>query len=100
VTAAGTPRGRRPPGLTAGGAPAGGGSALEAVLRVWMERQGELRGHFEIKLAATALLRLLATRHPALSRVQARTPPRARAGASPLHVGCSLKQAPTPLGGL
>ena len=50
----------------------GGGSALEAVLRVWTERQGELRGHYQINLAATALLRLLALRHPAVAAVQAR----------------------------
>ena len=52
----------------------GGGSALEAVMRVWTERQGELRGHYEINLAATALLQLLALRHPALAAVQAHPP--------------------------
>ena len=42
------------------------------MLRVWTERQGELRGHYQINLAATALLRLLALRLPALAAVQAR----------------------------
>lgn len=42
-------------------------------MRVWTERQGELRGHYEINLAATALLQLLALRHPALAAVQARS---------------------------
>ena len=79
----------------AGGAPAGGGSALEAVLRVWTERQGELRGHFEIKLAATALLRLLATCHPALGRVQARAPPRAR-GRTAAACGLQPEASPDP----
>ncbi|KAK9839772.1 hypothetical protein WJX81_000471 [Elliptochloris bilobata] len=48
----------------------GGGSALQPVMRVWTERQGELRGHYEINLTVTALLHLLATRHPALATVQ------------------------------
>ena len=42
-------------------------------MRMWTERQGELRGHYEINLAATALLQLLALRHPALAAVQARS---------------------------
>lgn len=43
-------------------------------MRVWTERQGELRGHYEINLAATALLQLLALRHRELAAVQARSP--------------------------
>ena len=46
------------------------GSALGTVVRVWAERQIELRGVYEINLTSTALAALLASGHPALADVQ------------------------------
>jgi len=48
------------------------GSALETVMRIWTERQIELRGVYEINLTSTALATLLASRHPALAEAKAR----------------------------
>ena len=41
------------------------------VMRVWTERQIELRGFYDINLTSTALALLLASRHPALAEIQA-----------------------------
>ena len=41
------------------------------VMRVWTERQIELRGFYNINLTSTALALLLASRHPALAEIQA-----------------------------
>ncbi|BDA48104.1 Importin-9 [Coccomyxa sp. Obi] len=46
------------------------GNALKTVLRIWMERQIELRGVYEINLTSTALAALLATGHPALAETK------------------------------
>ena len=46
--------------------------ALGTVMRVWLERQIELRGFYNINLTSTALALALASRHPALADVQAR----------------------------
>lgn len=51
------------------------GNALEMVMRIWTERQIELRGVYEINLTSTALAALLASGHPALAEAQARSPP-------------------------
>ena len=48
------------------------GTALGTVMRVWLERQIELRGFYNINLTSTALALALASRHPALAEVQAR----------------------------
>jgi hypothetical protein len=45
------------------------------VMRIWTERQIELRGVYEINLTSTALAALLASGHPALAEAQARSPP-------------------------
>ena len=59
--------------------PAGGqpGTALGTVVSVWLERQIELRGFYNINLTSTALALALASRHPALAEVQAWLLPRA-----------------------
>ena len=49
-----------------------GGNALEMVMRIWTERQIELRGVYEINLTSTALAALLASGHPALAEAKAR----------------------------
>jgi hypothetical protein len=41
-------------------------------VRVWAERQIELRGFYEINLTSTALAALLASGHPALAQIQVR----------------------------
>lgn len=41
-------------------------------MRIWTERQIELRGVYEINLTSTALATLLASRHPALAEAKAR----------------------------
>ncbi len=48
----------------------GRGNALEAVMGVWIERQLEFVGRYRINLATTALVQLLASRHPALMALQ------------------------------
>ena len=48
----------------------GRGNALEAVMGIWIERQLEFVGRYRIKLATTALVQLLASRHPALMTLQ------------------------------
>lgn len=50
------------------------GNALETVMRIWTERQIELRGVYEINLTSTALAALLATGHNALAVTKARPP--------------------------
>ena len=53
------------------GADAGGsGNALEVVMGIWIERQLEFVGSYRINLATTALVQLLACRHPALMALQ------------------------------
>jgi hypothetical protein len=39
-------------------------------MRIWTERQIELRGFYEINLTSTALALLLASGHPALASVK------------------------------
>ena len=41
-------------------------------MRVWTERQIELRGVYNINLTSTALALVLSARHPALDEIQAR----------------------------
>ena len=48
----------------------GRGNALEAVMGIWIERQLEFVGRYRINLATTALVQLLASRHPALMALQ------------------------------
>jgi len=43
---------------------------------VWVERQSEFSGAFQIKLSATALSQLMCSDHAALDQIQARSPPR------------------------
>ena len=52
-------------------------------MRIWTERQIELRGVYEINLTSTALAALLASGHPALAEAKAR---RTHPGTN-LHVG-------------
>ncbi len=52
-------------------------------MRIWTERQIELRGVYEINLTSTALAALLASGHPALAEAKAR---RTHSGTK-LHVG-------------
>ena len=47
-------------------------TALGTVMRVWTERQIELRGIYSINLTGTALALILSSRHPALDEIQAR----------------------------
>lgn len=57
------------------GADAGGsGNALEVVMGIWIERQLEFVGSYRINLATTALVQLLACRHPALMALQVLPP--------------------------
>ena len=63
--------------MLAGGQP---GTALGTVMRVWVERQIELRGFYNINLTSTALALALASRHPALAEVQAWPSPRPLSG--------------------
>ncbi|KAL0051329.1 hypothetical protein WJX82_005781 [Trebouxia sp. C0006] len=56
--------------LAAQPAPGGRGNALEAVMGIWIERQLEFVGRYRINLATTALVQLLASRHPALMTLQ------------------------------
>ena len=70
------------------------GTALGTVMGVWLERQIELRGFYNINLTSTALALALASRHPALAEVQARlfprplTAPLAAADRSTAHLPC------------
>ena len=41
-------------------------------MRVWTERQIELRGAYNINLTSTALALILSSRHPALDEIQVR----------------------------
>ena len=68
------------------------GNALETVMRIWTERQIELRGVYEINLTSTALAALLATGHPALAETKARFPPPDTSGLTHSIAGflCSL----------
>ena len=74
-------------------------------MRVWLERQIELRGFYNINLTSTALALALASRHPALAEVQARPlfrPPStslaAVAGIKPIsHGGCDESCTHQPL---
>lgn len=43
---------------------------------MWVERQSEFSGAFQIKLSATALSQLMCSDHAALDQIQARSPPR------------------------
>ena len=69
-------------------------------MRVWLERQIELRGFYNINLTSTALALALASRHPALAEVQARSFPRALsivlaavAGTQQIcHAGCDASR--------
>ena len=47
-------------------------TALGTVMRVWTERQIELRGVYNINLTGTALALVLSSKHPALDEIQAR----------------------------
>ncbi|KAL3142974.1 hypothetical protein ABBQ38_003256 [Trebouxia sp. C0009 RCD-2024] len=51
-------------------APGGQGNALEVVMGIWIERQLEFMGAYRINLATTALVQMLASRHPALMSLQ------------------------------
>ncbi|KAL3138300.1 hypothetical protein ABBQ32_006113 [Trebouxia sp. C0010 RCD-2024] len=51
-------------------APGGQGNALEVVMGIWIERQLEFMGTYRINLATTALVQMLASRHPALMSLQ------------------------------
>lgn len=48
----------------------GQGNALEVVMGIWIERQLEFMGAYRINLATTALVQMLASRHPALMSLQ------------------------------
>lgn len=48
----------------------GRGNALEVVMGIWIERQLEFMGTYRINLATTALVQMLASRHPALMSLQ------------------------------
>lgn len=47
-------------------------NALGTAMRVWTERQIELRGAYCINLTSTALALMLSSRHPALDEIQVR----------------------------
>ena len=51
-------------------AASGRGNALEVVMGIWIERQLEFMGTYRINLATTALVQMLASRHPALMSLQ------------------------------
>ncbi len=48
----------------------GDGNALGTVMRMWTERQIELRAAYNINLTSTALALILSSRHPALDEIQ------------------------------
>ena len=55
-------------------------------MRVWTERQIELRGFYNINLTSTALALLLASRHPAIAEIQA-----ASSNTVPMYTNVFLK---------